>query len=89
MSYTEKVPSLVVSCLGVRLVRRITRFRYVGEMLDDTNDARTAQLDNRTSQRGTIRQVRSMTIHCFYGGKQYTESSGRRTGEILLAMRLP
>ena len=31
------------------------RFRQVGQLLDDTNDARTAQLDNRTSQRGMIR----------------------------------
>ena len=73
----------------VRLVRRVIRFRHVGELLDDTNDAKTAQLDNRTSQRGMIRQVRSMTINWFYGGKQYTESSRRRTGEILLAMCLP
>ena len=73
----------------VRLVRRVIRFRHVGELLDDTNDARTAQLDNRKSQRGTIRQVRSMTIHCLYRGKQYTESSSTRTDEILLAMCLP
>ena len=39
----------------VRLVRRVIRFHHVGELLDDRNDARTAQLDNRTSQRGMIR----------------------------------
>ena len=52
----------------VRLVRRVIRFRHIGELLDDTNDAKTAQLDNRTSQRGILSQVRNTTVSCFHGG---------------------
>ena len=50
----------------VRLVRRAIRFRRGGELPDGMNGVRTAQLDNRTSQRGMIRQVRNMTVNCFH-----------------------
>ena len=49
----------------VRLVSRVIRFRHGDDLLHDANDVRIAQLDNRTSQRGMIRQVCHMTVNCF------------------------
>ena len=46
------------------LVRRVIRCRRGGELLNSMNDVRIAQLNNRTSQRGMIRQVRNMTVNC-------------------------
>ena len=88
MPNTEEVPTLVVSCLGVWLWTLWDSLDMSSDFCrDGMNGVGTTQLGNRTSQRGMISQVCHMTVHCFHGGKQYTELC-RCTGEILLTVCL-
>jgi hypothetical protein len=52
----------------LKLVRRAIRCRRGGELLDEANDVRIAQLDNCISRRGMICQARNMTVNRFPGG---------------------
>ena len=50
----------------VKLARRIIGIRRSGKLLDGTNDVRTAQLDNHTSQSWMISPTHNMTVSCFH-----------------------
>jgi hypothetical protein len=57
----------------VILVRHVIIFCRGDKLLDGAIGVIITQLDNRTSQRGMISQVCTMTATCFHGSKQYTE----------------